>query len=166
MKRRIVAAVLCVATASGVALAGGGVAQAASQISQDGTFRVGGAQNEVNPGLWSSSGGSDCYWSRKGSDGYIAENSYGKGYTTVEIPWGDRSFTTYNCGTWYRAAPVPNPIPGLPPIEAVDFRNMQSFAVTAGLGSAMIGSALAPSLIWMGAAASAAGSAELEQPVE
>ncbi|MCL2534305.1 MAG: hypothetical protein FWE39_09075, partial [Nocardiaceae bacterium] len=66
---------------------------------------------------------------------------------TVEVTWSDTSFTTHRCGAWVRAAPVANPIPGLPPIEAADFKHMVEFAAPLAVGSAVVGSSMGSSLL-------------------
>ncbi|AII09471.1 hypothetical protein [Rhodococcus opacus] len=148
MKNKLVGAVLCMSSAVAIAVSGAGVANAAgTYLDSDGTYRVGYGEQDLLPGLWSSSGGRTCYWERTASDNSILENSLGNGSQTIEIKPGDATFTTHRCGNWRRAEPVPNPIPGLPPIEAVDYRNMTTFGLGAGIGSAAVGSAAMPSIL-------------------
>ena len=150
MKKKFVGALLCATSAVGLALAGGGVANAAGTYipgGTDGVYRVGGGEGQMLPGLWSTSGGRTCYWERTGSGRSIIENSFGDGAQTIQVMWGDTSFTSNRCGAWERHAPVPNPIPGLPPIEAVDYQNMMSVLLPLGMGSAVVGSSMGSSLL-------------------
>ena len=150
MKKKFVGALLCVTSAVGMALAGGGVANAAGTYipaGTDGVYRVGGGDGQMLPGLWSTSGGRSCYWERTGYGRDIIANNFGGGPETIEISWGDTSFTSNRCGAWQRHAPVPNPIPGLPPIEAVDYQNMMSVLVPLGVGSAAVGSSMGSTIL-------------------
>ncbi|MGW5146351.1 hypothetical protein [Rhodococcus koreensis] len=158
MKSKFVGAMLCASSAVAIAVSGAGVANAGTYLGGDGTYRVGYGPQDLQPGLWSSSGGSSCYWSRTASDSSILENSFGEGSQTIEIKPGDAKFTTHRCGGWRRADPVPNPIPGLPPIEAVDYRNMTTFGLGAGIGSAAVGSAAMPSILGVLLMAGSSGS--------
>ena len=67
----------------------------------DGEYRV---NIEVRAGVYRTSGGSSCYWSRlrswDGSTWNIADNHFGSGPQIVTIYWYDAGFTTSRCGTW------------------------------------------------------------------
>jgi hypothetical protein len=152
VKNKLVGSLLCATASAGLIFVGGGVANAGTYIpaGADGTYRVGSGEGQMLPGLWSTSGGRSCYWDRTGYGRDIIQNNFGGGPETIEIMWGDTSFTSDRCGAWERHAPVPNPIPGLPPIEAVDYRNMMSALIPLGIGSAAIGSSMLPALVLTG----------------
>ncbi|MGV9864838.1 hypothetical protein [Rhodococcus koreensis] len=60
MKSKFVGAMLCASSAVAIAVSGAGVANAGTYLSGDGTYRVGYGPRDLQPGLWSSSGGSSC----------------------------------------------------------------------------------------------------------
>ena len=69
----------------------------------DGTYRVG---EEIDPGTYAASGGSNCYWARlsgfSGSLGDIIANGIGSPHPLVTISSSDVGFDSQRCGTWTR----------------------------------------------------------------
>ncbi|MGY1653397.1 hypothetical protein [Geodermatophilus sp. SYSU D01119] len=69
----------------------------------DGTYLIG---SDIQPGTYSSTGSSDCYWERldglTGDFGAILANDNPQGQTYVQILPTDVAFSTDDCGTWHR----------------------------------------------------------------
>ena len=70
-----------------------------SVIDQDGTYLVG---VDIQPGMYRTSGGSQCYWARLSSldTSDIIDNHNSSGPQVIEILPTDRAFLSQNCQMW------------------------------------------------------------------
>ena len=74
-----------------------------SVIPTDGTYLVG---TDIQPGMYRSTGSSDCYWARLASldTSDIIDNNLSAGPQVVEILHSDRAFLTEGCPRWTLAS--------------------------------------------------------------
>ncbi|WP_405164282.1 hypothetical protein OG203_03950 [Nocardia sp. NBC_01499] len=76
-------------------------AAAAKSSFGDGVWQVG---QDIYPGTYRTSGGTDCYWERmsnlSGDSNSILANDIVTGPTVVTILSSDAGFTSKDCGTW------------------------------------------------------------------
>jgi hypothetical protein len=78
-----------------------------SAIETGGTYLVG---TDILPGIYRTTGGSNCYWARLSSlnTSDIIDNNNSSGPQVVEIQPSDRAFLTENCQPWSMASAPPS----------------------------------------------------------
>jgi hypothetical protein len=87
-----------------------------SAIETDGTYLVG---SDILPGIYRTTGGSNCYWARLSSlnTSDIINNNNSSGPQVVEILPTDRAFLTENCQPWSLASAPPSIAATAPPVS-------------------------------------------------
>ncbi|MBW3537220.1 MAG: cell wall-binding repeat-containing protein [Actinobacteria bacterium] len=74
------------------------IARTSADRLADGTWLV---NTEVQPGMWTASGGTTCYWERvSGFGGELSEVIQSGTSPTVTVEAGDLGFKSRRCGTW------------------------------------------------------------------
>lgn len=75
----------------------------------DGVHHVGQAEGQVKPGVYTTAGGSSCYWARlrdfTGGLESIIQNEIGAGRMFMEVLPTDVGVESTRCGKWFPAPP-------------------------------------------------------------
>ncbi|QBJ95988.1 hypothetical protein ERC79_08380 [Rhodococcus sp. ABRD24] len=148
--RKIAAAVVSAAAATGLVLANAGTAHAITDRFGAGWWHV---HEDIYTGIYEAQNPSDwltCRVSFYNKDiNQVGHHESVNQRVRMTVGWNDHIVSTSSgCGMWTRVGDVPPP----PPIDYVT-----PLLVVGGLGSAMVGSTMLPGLISMGMMGSAAG---------
>ncbi|WP_198163292.1 hypothetical protein [Rhodococcus sp. WMMA185] len=149
----------CVAVAAAVAGAvalGTGTAGAAATTFGEGTYLVG---THIEPGVYQSQWSDGCYWERlsglSGELDDIIANDFASGRQFVQIYSSDLAFSSDFCGTWTRladptpVAPEPYVAPYVAPAAPPPAPPFPPELIVPAIGSAVVGSAVLPTVAQM-----------------